>query len=300
FDVYHAMMDSASLGKEVEQTINDGWRAQTALKLVVEQLVNQFENLDDEYIRERASDVRDLGNRILAHLQNREARKLNPPAQCILVADEVTATMLAELPQADIIGMVSLRGSGNSHAAIMARSMGIPAVLGVDDMQLSDVSGETLIVDGYNGDVFVSPPLQVENEYRQLADEELALRQKVMQARDLPAETTDGVRIQLNLNVGLNTERDWLNDLNVHGVGLYRTEIPFMMRERLPTEDEQEELYSQVLEQFRGAPVVMRTLDVGGDKPLPYLPMDEENPFLGWRGIRMTLDHPEIFLVQIR
>ena len=300
FDVYHAMMDSASLGQEVEQTINDGWRAQTALKLVVEQLVNQFENLDDEYIRERASDVRDLGNRILAHLQNREVRNLNPPAQCILVADEVTATMLAELPQAEIIGMVSLRGSANSHAAIMARSMGIPAVLGVDNIQLNEVSGETLIVDGYNGDVFVNPPIQVENEYSQLAEEELALRQKVMQARDLPAETTDGVRVQLNLNVGLNTERDWLNDLNVHGVGLYRTEIPFMMRERLPTEDEQEELYSQVLEQFRGAPVVMRTLDVGGDKPLPYLPMDEGNPFLGWRGIRMTLDHPEIFLMQIR
>jgi len=300
FEVYHAMLDSASLGQEVEQTINEGWRAQTALKKVVEQLVEQFENLDDDYIRERASDVRDLGQRILSHLQDRSRRHLETPAKCILVADDVTATMLAELPHSDIIAMVGVRGSGNSHAAIMARSMGIPAVLGLADLDISELGGQTLIVDGYNGDVFVNPPLQVEHEYQLLADEELALRQKVMQGRHLPAETTDGVRLQLQLNVGLNTERDWLSELNVQGVGLYRTEIPFMMQERLPTEHEQVALYGQVLEQFRGAPVVMRTLDVGGDKPLPYLPMSEENPFLGWRGIRMTLDHPDIFLVQIR
>src|SRR5690554_496292 len=300
FDAYHAMIDSASLGKDVEKEINEGWRAQTALKVVVERLVTQFENLDDEYIRERASDVRDLGNRILAHLQHRETRRLNPPPQCILVADEVTPTMLAELPHTEFLGIVSLRGSSNSHAAILARSMGIPAVLGADNVQLSDVNGELLVVDGYVGDVFINPPLQVENEYRLLADEELVLRQKIMSARGLPIETTDGVRIQLDLNLGLNTERGWLNDLDVHGVGLYRTEIPFMMRDRLPSEAEQEEIYRQVLQQFCGSPVIMRTLDVGGDKPLPYLRLHEENPFLGWRGIRLTLDHPEIFLVQIR
>lgn len=300
FEVYHAMLDSTSLGQQVEQTINDGWRAQTALKLVVEDLVNQFENLDDEYIRERASDVRDLGQRILSHLKDRSRQQHEPPASCVLVAHEVTATMLAELPNTEILGIVSVRGSGNSHAAIMARSMGIPAVLGADDIELNELDGETLIVDGYNGDLFINPPLQVESEYRQLAEEELELRQKVEQARGKPVETTDGERITLQLNVGLNTERDWLQELDIASVGLYRTEIPFMMHERLPTEDEQVELYSQVLEQFKAGTVVMRTLDVGGDKPLPYLPMDEENPFLGWRGIRMTLDHPEIFLVQIR
>ncbi|MGQ4276565.1 phosphoenolpyruvate--protein phosphotransferase [Pseudidiomarina sp. E22-M8] len=300
FDVYHAMLDSTNLGQEVEQTINDGWRAQTALKIVVENLVNQFESLDDEYIRERASDVRDLGQRILSHLKDKTREQLEPPAECILVAHEVTATMLAELPNTEILGMVSIRGSGNSHAAIMARSMGIPAVLGADDIELNELDGETMIVDGYNGDVFVDPPLQVENEYRQLAEEEFELREKVEQARGKPVETLDGVRLTLQLNVGLNTERDWLKELDIQSVGLYRSEIPFMMRERLPTEDEQVELYTQILEQFRAGTVVMRTLDVGGDKPLPYLPMSEENPFLGWRGIRLTLDHPEIFLVQIR
>lgn len=300
FEVYHAMLDSESLGKEVEETISQGWRAQTALRKVVEHLVNQFEALDDEYIRERASDVRDLGQRILSHLKQHNSAQHNPPENCILVAEEVTPTMLAELPDANIIGMVSLRGSGSSHAAIMARSMGIPAVLGVDDLALDEIEGQTLIVDGYNGDIFINPPIQVESEYRELADEEVLLREKVATARHLPVETLDGIRIQLQLNVGMSIEHDWLTELNVQGVGLYRTEIPFMMRERLPTEDEQVELYTQVLDQFSPHPVVMRTLDVGGDKPLPYLPMKEENPFLGWRGIRMTLDHPEIFLVQIR
>lgn len=300
FEVYHAMLDSASLGQQVEQTINDGWRAQTALKIVVEDLVNQFENLDDEYIRERASDVRDLGQRILSHLKERGRYQHSPPPQCILVAHEVTATMLAELPNTEIIGMVSVRGSGNSHAAILARSMGIPAVLGADEFDINELNEDTLVVDGYNGEIFINPPLQVENEYRELAEEELELRQKIETARGQPVETEDGVKVTLQLNVGLNTDRDWLNELDIASVGLYRTEIPFMMQERLPTEDEQVELYSQVLEQFKAGTVVMRTLDVGGDKPLPYLPMNEENPFLGWRGIRMTLDHPEIFLVQIR
>lgn len=301
FDVYHGMLDAASLGNAVESTIrNDGWRAQTALKYVVEQFISQFEQVEDEYIRERASDVRDLGQRVLFYLQKRERRHRQIPEKCILVAEEVTAAMLGELPADDIVAIVSLRGSGNSHAAILARSMGIPAVLGVDDIAAQDFIDQQLIVDGYTGDIYLNPPAQVQAEYEQLAAEEDELRELVMQARDLPVETQDGVPLNLQLNVGLNTDRDLLRELNVKGVGLYRTEIPFMMRERLPTEDEQVELYTQVLDQFAGSPVVMRTLDVGGDKPLPYLPVKEDNPFLGWRGIRLTLDHPEIFLVQIR
>lgn len=300
FDVYHAMLDSNSLGQQVEASITEGWRAQTAVKNVVESLVEQFEHLDDDYIRERAADVRDLGQRILSHLQQRQRRQHQTPERCVLVAEEVTAAMLAELPVADIVAMISLRGSASSHAAIMARSMGIPAVLGLSDLDLDDLAGQQLIVDGYNGEVFINPPLQVEQEYRSLAAEEAALQSKVCSARGLPIETQDGVKISLQLNVGLQTERDWLAELQVDGVGLYRTEIAFMLRERLPTEIEQVEIYSQVLEQFSAGTVVMRTLDVGGDKPLPYLPMQEQNPFLGWRGIRLTLDHPEIFLVQIR
>lgn len=300
FDVYQGMLDAASLGDAVEQTIQEGWRAQTALRKVVEEFVAQFESLDDDYIRERAADVRDLGHRVLFHLQQRQRKRQLFPERGILVAKEVTASMLAELPQTRIDGIISLTGSSNSHAAIMARSMGIPAVLGVDDIQLHYFEEQQLVVDGYTGEIYLNPPQQVLEQYRQLAHEEDELREIVSEHSDLPAETQDGERISLQLNLGVSTENQYLQQLNVDGVGLYRSEIPFMMRERLPTEDEQVEMYRQVLDQFPDQPVVMRTLDVGGDKPLPYLPLQEDNPFLGWRGIRLTLDHPEIFLMQIR
>ncbi|PTC00293.1 hypothetical protein C9975_08305, partial [Thalassospira xiamenensis] len=213
FDVYHGLLDAASLGNAVEAKIGEGWRAQTALKLVVEAFIAQFEQVDDAYIRERASDVRDIGQRVLFNLQQRERRRLKIPERCILVAEEVTATMLGELPEAEIIGMISMRGSSNSHAAILARSMGIPAVLGVDDISLQDFADNALIVDGYTGQIYLNPPAQVQQEYEQLAAEEDELRELVETVRHLPAETEDGVAVTLQLNVGLNTNRDLLSEL---------------------------------------------------------------------------------------
>jgi len=300
FDVYQSMLDAASLGNAVEAMINEGWRAQTALKHVVEQFVDQFEALDDSYLRERATDVRDIGQRVLLHLQQRQRKPRLFPAEGILIADEVTASMLAELPQEKIAGIISLRGSSNSHAAIMARSMGIPAVLGIDDIELHFFAEKQLIVDGYTGEIYINPPPQVKEQYRHLAEEEEELKEIVARHAHLPAQTQDGQRVSLHLNLGLDLKQPHLKNLNIDGIGLYRSEIPFMMRDQLPTEDEQVEMYQEVLDQFPDQPVVMRTLDVGGDKPLPYLPLQEDNPFLGWRGIRLTLDHPEIFLVQVR
>lgn len=300
FDVYQSMLDAASLGNAVEAMINEGWRAQTALKHVVEQFVDQFEALDDSYLRERATDVRDIGQRVLLHLQQRQRKPRLFPAEGILIADEVTASMLAELPQEKIAGIISLRGSSNSHAAIMARSMGIPAVLGIDDIELHFFAEKQLIVDGYTGEIYINPPPQVKEQYRHLAEEEEELKEIVARHVHLPAQTQDGQRVSLHLNLGLDLKQPHLKNLNIDGIGLYRSEIPFMMRDQLPTEDEQVEMYQEVLDQFPDQPVVMRTLDVGGDKPLPYLPLQEDNPFLGWRGIRLTLDHPEIFLVQVR
>lgn len=300
FDVYQGMLDAASLGNAVESMINEGWRAQTALKHVVEQFVDQFEALDDSYLRERATDVRDIGQRVLMHLQQRQRKPRQFPTDGILIAEEVTASMLAELPQDDIAAIISLNGSSNSHAAIMARSMGIPAVLGIDDIELHFFAEKKLIVDGYTGEIYINPPPQVREQYRHLAEEEEELKQTVAEHAHLPAETQDGQRVSLHLNLGLDVKQPHLANLNIDGIGLYRSEIPFMMRDQLPTEDEQVEMYKEVLDHFPDNPVVMRTLDVGGDKPLPYLPLKEDNPFLGWRGIRLTLDHPEIFLVQVR
>lgn len=300
FDVYQGMLDAASLGNAVESMINEGWRAQTALKHVVEQFVDQFEALDDSYLRERATDVRDIGQRVLMHLQQRQRKPRQFPTDGILIAEEVTASMLAELPQDDIAAIISLNGSSNSHAAIMARSMGIPAVLGIDDIELHFFAEKKLIVDGYTGEIYINPPPQVREQYRHLAEEEEELKLIVAEHAHLPAETQDGQRVSLHLNLGLDVKQPHLANLNIDGIGLYRSEIPFMMRDQLPTEDEQVEMYKEVLDHFPDNPVVMRTLDVGGDKPLPYLPLKEDNPFLGWRGIRLTLDHPEIFLVQVR
>ena len=300
FDVYQGMLDAASLGNAVETRIRDGWMAQTAVKLTVEDYVAQFEDLEDPYLQERAVDVRDLGQRILSHLQKRNHENKVVPDNCILVAEEVTASMLAEIPRDKLQGIVSLRGSANSHAAIMARSMGVPAVLGIEDVPLQYLEDQFLIVDGYSGELFVNPFEQVLDEYRQLQLEEEELAEIVAQHRDLPAETKDGEAISLQINAGLNIEHGKEHNGHYDGIGLYRTEIPFMMKDRFPTETEQRELYQQVLDKFPGQSVVMRTLDVGGDKPLPYFPLHEDNPFLGWRGIRLTLDHPEIFLVQAR
>ncbi|RTE86232.1 MULTISPECIES: phosphoenolpyruvate--protein phosphotransferase [Gammaproteobacteria] len=299
FDVYQGLLDATSLGNAVEEKIKEGWRAQTAVKMAVDGFVSQFEDLDDAYLRERAVDVRDLGERILGHLKDRKKIHNEIPDSCILVAEEVTASMLAEIPRNRLQGLISLRGSANSHAAIMARSMGIAAVFGIEDVPLSYFEEQYLIVDGYSGEIFVNPPSQVVAEYQNLQLEEQELSETVAQHRHKKAETKDGLAISLQINAGLNVDHGKLCGEH-QGIGLYRTEIPFMMRERFPTESEQYDLYREVFEHYPKVPVVMRTLDVGGDKPLPYFPISEENPFLGWRGIRMTLDHPEIFLVQVR
>ncbi|RUO42957.1 hypothetical protein CWE15_06025 [Aliidiomarina taiwanensis] len=299
FDVYQGMLDAASLGNAVEEKIKEGWQAKTAVKLVVEDFVSQFEDIEDSYLRERAVDVRDLGQRVLANLLDKSSQHEAIPDQAILVAEEVTASMLASIPREHLAGLVSLRGSPNSHAAIMARSMGVPAVFSLDDVSLSYFEEQYLVVDGYSGDVYINPPIQVVNEYKALYQEELELDQVVQSKNHLPAETKDGQVVELQLNAGLVI--DHTEDRGAHhGIGLYRTEIPFMLRDRFPTETEQVKLYSDIFARYAGQPVVMRTLDVGGDKPLPYFPIQEENPFLGWRGIRITLDHPDIFLVQVR
>ncbi len=303
FQLYHHLLDANSLGRDVEEKINGGWDAPTALKLVVEHYIIQFQNMSDSYMRERAADVEDMGNRVLANLLGRDVTKLQqrqPPGNSILVAEEVTATMLAEFPKDKLIGIISMRGSHNSHGAIMARGMGLPAVMGLTDVPLALLNEREILLDGYTGDIIVSPNTIIRREFVQLIQEEDILTERIESQDDLPAVTLDKCSISLLVNAGLSVESENNENPYSDGVGLYRTEVPFMMRQTFPTEHEQVLLYSGLLAAEPNKPFTMRTLDVGGDKPLPYFPISEENPFLGWRGIRMTLDHPEIFLVQIR
>lgn len=300
FDAYLQMLDTASLGVDVEVQIRKGWCAISALKIVIEKLIAQFEAMNDVYIRERATDVRDLGHRVLGHLLQNEVSRKKMPAEAILFAEEVTASMLAEIPREQLRGMVSVKGSSNSHAAIMARALGIPAVMGVTDVPLLQLEGDRIIIDGYSGNLLIGPPDDVLREYQELVNEEQALEQELLVETHLPAKSIDGEPISLMLNAGLGTEFEYAQASASDGIGLFRTEYLFMVKDSFPSEQEQYELYREVLSKRQELPVIMRILDIGGDKSLPYMPIEEDNPFLGWRGIRITLDHPEIFLVQVR
>jgi phosphotransferase system enzyme I (PtsP) len=256
--------------------------------------------MQDPYLRERATDIRDLGQRILIHLQQDQPHNLDYPSQTILVGEEISAMQLAEVPTDRLMGIVSASGSGSSHVAILARALGVPAVMGVAAMPVAGMQGQTLIVDGHRGSVYIQPTPTVCEEYQQLIDQEQTLNTAVEAMRGLAAETTDGLPIALYVNIGLINKLNKPQQADAMGVGLYRTELPFMIRDRFPSEAEQMTSYQQVLATFAPLPVTLRTLDVGGDKPLPYFPFQEQNPFLGWRGVRISLQHPEIFLTQIR
>lgn len=300
FEAYIHILDSPSLRQEVEQHIRHGLWAQAALKRVIQRHVMQLESLEDPYLRERATDFRDLGRRILSQLQSQERAHAVFPKDCILVCDEVTATSLMEVPAECLRGVISGSGSGNSHVAILARALGLPTVMGVTGTPLDQLAEKECIVDGYNGQIFLSPSASVKREYRLLAEEEHQLDAHLESQRQLPAVTPDQHTLSLYINTGLAVEGGMSLSVGAEGVGLYRTELPFMMRDRFPSEEEQRVMYQQLLSTFAPRPVVMRTLDIGGDKALPYFHIKEANPFLGWRGIRVTLSHPEIFLQQVR
>ena len=300
FEVYSKMLDSPALPAEIEELIEQGEWAQGAVAHVIRMHLKAFEQMDNPYLKERAVDVKDLGSRLLEYLQQATQEPIIYPDNVILIGDELTASMLAELPRKKLAGLVSLRGSRNSHVAILARSMGIPTVMGAVDIPFMQVEGTELIVDGYAGLVYFNPTIELLASYEEIVEEERLVSRGLEALKDLNCETTDQHRVSLWVNTGLASDIVRSLDRGAEGVGLYRTEIPFIMQDRFPSEEEQRTIYRMQLEAFAPSPVTMRTLDIGGDKSLPYFPIEEDNPFLGWRGIRVTLDHPEIFLSQVR
>jgi phosphotransferase system enzyme I (PtsP) len=300
FDAWRLMLESDTLIDGTLARIRAGNWAPGALRETIAEHARVFDAMDDPYLRERGSDVRDLGRCILMRLQNLTAAPVQYPAQTILVGEEISAMQIADVPRGHLAGVVSTTGSGSSHVAILARGMGVAAVMGVSDLPVGRVEGRDLVVDGYRGRIYVAPGPAVRAEYRRLAEDDRALTNELQTLKGLPAETTDGYQIPLYLNTGLVSEHRPMGIEESAGVGLYRTELPFIVRDSFPGEAAQMSNYRTVLELFAPRPVTIRTLDIGGDKPLPYFPMHEANPFLGWRGIRITLDHPEIFLTQVR
>ncbi len=301
FEVYLRILEQENLGSEVVDEIRaEKLGAQAALAAVIKRHIQQFENMHDDYLRERASDFRDIGRRVLAELQSFQHEEIDYPRRTILIGDEITAAALAEVPEGQLAGVVSAKGSNSSHVAILARAMGVPTIMGVRGLKFDQLSRRAVIVDGYYGHVFVSPSKTLLAEYKQLIQKEDALNQSLISLREKPAETTDNHRVALHVNTGLALDSGMSMSVGAEGVGLYRSEVPFMSRDRFPSEEEQYIIYKQILKAFAPRSVTMRTLDIGGDKILPYFPIEESNPYLGWRGIRVTLDHPDVFLMQVR
>jgi len=300
FDAYLHMLDDSAIGGEVVSLIREGRWAQSALRKVIQNHVTAFESMEDSYLRERGTDVKDLGSRVLANLQQNDTKRSHYPDNTILVGEELTASMLVEVPREQLCGLVSVKGSSNSHVAILARALDIPCVMGAEDLPLDLVDEKPLVVDGFQGLVITYPSKEELAQYQQVISEEAALSNELLSLKNERSITPDGQRVRLWVNTGLMTDVARSLDRGAEGVGLYRTEVHFMMNDRFPTEEEQRLIYREHLMAFAPRPVTMRTLDIGGDKALPYFPIEEANPFLGWRGIRVTLDHPEIFLAQVR
>ena len=300
FEAYQQILGSAGIEFEVEQQIKQGYWAPYALKLVIFEHLKAFQSMEDSYLRERAHDIEDLANRVLGNLLRRQSRKIQAEPGTVLVAETISASMIAELPIQNISAIVTLKGSPTSHAAILTKALGLPAIMGLDPCQINRLDGKKVIVDGYNGQIFVSPDKTLIRQYDRLINEEQLLFQELQKEHQTPNTTKDGVPILLMVNTSHPMDFEKAQHSGANGIGLYRTEIPFMNHQQFPSEQTQVNIYRHIIQGFNGMPVTIRTLDIGGDKQLPYFKIDEENPFLGWRGVRVTLDHPEIFLVQLR
>jgi phosphotransferase system enzyme I (PtsP) len=300
FDAFTMMLGSESLFAGMERRIRTGLWAPAALRDTIREHAAVFEGMDDDYLRQRAEDVRDVGARLLEQLQEVENGVRDYPERTILVGREITVTHLAALPEGRLAGIVSARGSSSSHVALLARALGVPAVMGASELPVERLDRREMVIDGYRGVVHVEPRGTLREELERLVREEAQLSAELATLRDAPAITPDGSRVHLYVNVGLLADMAPANNVGAEGIGLYRTEIPFQVRDNFPGEEEQTRIYREALAAYAPRPAVLRTLDVGGDKPLGYFPINEDNPFLGWRGVRLTLDHPEIFLTQVR
>uniref|UniRef100_C6E6B6 phosphoenolpyruvate--protein phosphotransferase n=1 Tax=Geobacter sp. (strain M21) TaxID=443144 RepID=C6E6B6_GEOSM len=292
--------DRGFIGK-IGALIDEGLGAHTAVSQVVENYVAAFARMQDPYLRERSADMEDIGRRICDALNgsnHKHRERLRDPR--IIIARELLPSDLAIMDHGKVTGIATEKGNQNAHAAIMARALGIPAVFGVEGLLKKVGARCEVVVDGNSGCVYINPDQRIKKEYQRLQGEFDQKRRELEGIRDLPAVTTDGCTVSLLANIGLLSDLRVAQAHGAEGVGLYRTEFPFMSRNSFPGRTEQAAIYRKVLEGFPGLPVTIRTLDIGGDKELSYFPHPkEDNPFLGWRSMRISLDREDIFREQL-
>lgn len=301
FAAHLDMAEDPTLIDGVEEKISQGKSAQWALEEQMEETCGLLESLEDAYLRERAADVRDVCRRMMAFLKGLEEDPFSGIREkVILFAEELNPSDTAKMDFRYIKGMVTARGGSTSHVAILARSLEIPALLGVEGILEQVQAGEEAILDGQEGVLFLSPDDLTKRVYAEKREAEEELKQKLKEMNRLPAVTTDGREVHLFANVGSLKDIELAKKHGADGVGLFRSEFLYMESSRFPTEQEQFEIYKKAAEILK-KPVTIRTLDIGGDKALPYYQFEkEENPFLGWRAIRFCLDMRDVFKTQLK
>lgn len=303
FDAHLLVLDDPELIQPIEDKIaNEKVNAPEALNEVTTQFITIFESMDNEYMRERAADIRDVSKRVLAHLLGVELP--NPSMideSVVIIGNDLTPSDTAQLNKEFVQGFVTNIGGRTSHSAIMSRSLEIAAVVGTKSITHEVKQGDMVIVDGITGDVIIDPTEDELIAYQNKRERFFEDKKELQKLRDAETVTVDGEHAELAANIGTPDDLYGVMENGAEGIGLYRTEFLYMGRDQMPTEDEQFEAYKKVLETMKDKRVVVRTLDIGGDKELPYLNLPKEmNPFLGYRAIRLCLDQQDIFRTQLR
>jgi phosphoenolpyruvate-protein phosphotransferase (PTS system enzyme I) len=305
FDAHQMVLeDQALIGESIREFETTGLNIETCFNAVAQRYIAAFAEIDDEYLRERAADIKDVTRRVLRTLLGQTALQLSELAEKrIIVAHDISPSEAAGIDRSSALGMVTELGSRTSHAVIVARSMKVPAVVGAADLTTRVKDGDWILVDGYEGVVVLHPSQATLFRYGKIQQERSSFESRLLAANELPAETRDGVRVTLRANIEKADEVALVRQYRADGVGLYRTEYLYLSSPRLPSEEEQYANYRAIAEGLAPAPVTIRTLDIGGDKPLPSSPHligPEANPFLGFRALRMCLENPGLFKEQLR
>ena len=303
FEAHLCMLeDPEFIGSIQKKIASDKFNAEYSLQTVAVETAAIFENMDNEYMTERAADIRDVSKRVLNVLMGIKVASISEiKEECILIAKDLTPSDTAQIDKTKVLAFITEIGGKTAHTSIIARSLELPAVVGAGNGINKIKDGDLIIVDGEEGIVIINPDEKTLKNYQEKRKEFIETKHQLLKYATMKSTTTDGKTVELAANIGSSEDLESVLKNGAEAIGLFRTEFLYMSKDALPTEEEQFEEYKSVLEKMNGKPVIIRTLDIGGDKKLNYLPMDEEmNPFLGYRAIRLCLDRTDIFITQLR
>lgn len=303
FEIHQMMLDDGDYNESVENIIEtQKINAEYAVAVTGDNFAQMFRAMDDDYMRERAADVKDVSERVLSILNGGQKGKVVTDEPVIIVADDLAPSETVQLEKDMVLSFVTVHGSVNSHTAILARTMAIPALIGTEELPLDDtVDGKLAVVDGLNGKIYVEPDAQTLEEMKKRRQAELEKKELLQLLKGKDNVTLDGKKIMLYANIGNIKDLATVIQNDAGGIGLFRSEFIYLEKDRYPTEEEQFSIYKTAVETMAGKRVIIRTLDIGADKQCEYFKMDkEENPALGYRAIRICLTRPEIFKTQLR